>query len=94
MISDKDVQHIAHLSRINLTAEESRQLTKDLEGILQYVDKLQKLNVDTIAPTTHVLPLKNVFREDTIQDSLAPQHIRTLGPYMADGFFKVPQVIE
>ena len=60
MISEKDVKYIAALSRIYLRDEEAKDLAKDLEGILEYVIKLEKLDISNVEPTCHELPLKNV----------------------------------
>ncbi len=94
MITRKDVQYIAGLARIHLEDHELDLLTKDLEGILHYIGKLEKLDVASVEPTSHVLPLENVYREDTVTPSLKQQE--ALGTALAkhNGSFKVPQVIE
>ena len=94
MLSEKLVRDIVYLSRIHLNDDEVKRLTKDLEGILQYVEKLQKLNVDQTAPTSHVLPLKNVFREDVVRPSLSQSEATKMAVAKHRGSFKVPQVIE
>ena len=94
MISKDDVRYIAHLSRIHLQDEEVEQLTKDLESILHYVEKLKKLNVKDIEPTSHVLALKNVFRKDVPRPSLTQKDALKISVSNANGSFKVPQVIE
>ena len=93
-ISEQQVKNIAHLSRIHLRDEEVQSLTKNLESILAYIAKLQKLNVDTIKPTSHVLSLQNVFREDTVKPSLNQKEALTIAVASHKGSFKVPQVIE
>jgi len=94
MLSEKLVREIAHLSRIHLNDNEVKRLTKELEGILHYVEKLQKLSVDKTAPTSHVLPLKNVFREDAVKPSLPQSEAIKIAVSKHRGSFKVPQVIE
>lgn len=94
MVSKDDVRYIAHLSRIHLEDEELKSLTKDLEEILGYVAKLNKLDVKDIQPTSHVLSLKNVFREDVVRPSLAQKVALQISDHQNKGFFKVPQVIE
>ena len=93
-ISEQQVKNIAHLSRIHLRDEEVQSLTKNLESILAYIAKLQKLNVDTIKPTSHVLSLQNVFREDTVKPSLDQKEALAIAVASHKGSFKVPQVIE
>ena len=94
MITKKDVQYIAHLSRIHLDEKEVEGLTKSLEDILQYIEKLSILNVDNVKPTSHVLPLKNVFRSDAVKKSLAQDDVMKMALESEKGSFKVPQVIE
>jgi aspartyl-tRNA(Asn)/glutamyl-tRNA(Gln) amidotransferase subunit C len=94
MITKKDVQYIAHLSRIHLTDEETEKLTTTLEDILGYIEKLNKLNVSAVKPTSHVLPLKNVFRKDLARPSLPQAQAIKSSPSSYKGSFKVPQVIE
>jgi aspartyl-tRNA(Asn)/glutamyl-tRNA(Gln) amidotransferase subunit C len=93
-ITEKDVQYIASLSRIHLKPEEVASLQKDLEGILEYVAKLDKLDVKNISPTSHVLPVKNVFREDVVKPSLKPTETMQFAVEHHEGSYKVPKVIE
>lgn len=94
MLSKDDVKYIAHLARIHLRDEEVLSLTKDLESILDYVTKLEKLDVKEVKPTSHVLPLKNVYREDTVKPSLKQSDAMSIAVVSHKGSFKVPQVIE
>ena len=94
MITDKDVKYIANLARIHLQDEEAKHLTKDLESILGYIDKLTKLDVTNIKPTSHVLPLKNVYREEKIQPSLTQEEAMKFSVEQHNGSYKVPKVIE
>jgi aspartyl-tRNA(Asn)/glutamyl-tRNA(Gln) amidotransferase subunit C len=93
-ITEKDVQYIASLSRIHLKPEEIASLQKDLEGILEYVAKLEKLDVQNIQPTSHVLPVKNVYREDAIKPSLKQAEAMKFAIEHHEGSYKVPKVIE
>jgi len=94
MISEKDVKYIAGLSRINLRDEEAQNLAKDLEGILDYVKKLEKLDVSNVEPTSHVLPLKNIHREDEVKPSLNRDELLKISVKQHNGSFQVPKVIE
>ena len=94
MLSKDEVKNIAHLARINLKEEEVVRLIKDLESILHYVAKLEKLNVKNVKPTSHVLPLKNVYREDVVRPSLKHDEVMNMAIAHQNGSFKVPQVIE
>ncbi len=93
-ITKEDVQYIASLSRIHLQGDEVARLTKDLENILGYVHKLEKLDVRAVEPTSHVLPLANVYREDEVRPSLPQAEVMKVAAASHNGFFKVPKVIQ
>ncbi|OGC77378.1 MAG: asparaginyl/glutamyl-tRNA amidotransferase subunit C, partial [candidate division Zixibacteria bacterium RBG_16_40_9] len=69
-ITIQDVEHIAQLARLRLTEEEKLRFQKELGKIIEYFDQLKKLNTEGVSPTTHVVPLENVLREDKITPSL------------------------
>jgi aspartyl-tRNA(Asn)/glutamyl-tRNA(Gln) amidotransferase subunit C len=94
MITKKDVEYIAGLARIHLKEDEVVKLTANLEGILGYVEKLSTLDVSNVEPTSHALPLKNVFRADTVKPSFSQADALKIAPQQHNGAFKVPQVIE
>ncbi len=94
MLSKEEVSKIGHLSRVHLTDEEIAKFTKTLADILQYIEKLQKLDVSSVKPTSHVLQLKNVFREDNIKPSLKQDDVMKMAAFKEKGFFKTPLVIE
>ena len=64
-ITQKDVEHIAALARIRLTAAEKEKMTEDLGAILGYVNKLNEVNTDNIEPLAQVTGLENVFRKNS-----------------------------
>ncbi|MBS5914591.1 Asp-tRNA(Asn)/Glu-tRNA(Gln) amidotransferase subunit GatC [Paenibacillus macerans] len=90
----KDVEHVAKLARLHLTDEEREMFTEQLNAILQYAEKLNELDTDQIEPTTHVLHLSNVMREDVVKESLPPEKVFLNAPDEEDGQFKVPAVLE
>ena len=94
MLSKEEIRYIAGLSRIHLEEQEVEFLTRNLADILHYIEKLKKADITGIQPTPHVLPLKNVYREDQIQPSLPPEDVQKISQHHIRGFFKVPQVIE
>ena len=94
MITRNDIQHIAGLARIYLEDHELDRLTGDLEDILGYIGKLEKLDVSQVEPTSHVLPLKNVYRKDIVKPSLKQEEALKIAVAKHNGSFKVPQVIE
>ncbi|AZK46195.1 Asp-tRNA(Asn)/Glu-tRNA(Gln) amidotransferase subunit GatC [Paenibacillus lentus] len=93
-IETKDVEHVAKLARLNLTDEERDLFTEQLNAILQYAEKLNELDTDGVEPTTHVLRLSNVMREDVVLDSLTQEQVFRNAPEEEDGQFKVPAVLE
>jgi aspartyl-tRNA(Asn)/glutamyl-tRNA(Gln) amidotransferase subunit C len=94
MISKDDVKYVASLSRIHLKEEEAQNLSKDLEKILGYIKKLEKLDTSEVEPTSHVLPLKNVFREDAVKPSLLQKDSLKFSVEQDSGCFKTPKIIE
>ena len=94
MITKKDVEYIAGLARIHLKEDEIVKLTANLESILGYVEKLNTLDVANVEPTSHALPVKNVYRADVVKPSLDPKYALSTAPQQHEGAFKVPQVIE
>lgn len=93
-ISNNDVQHVAKLARLNLTSEEEQTLTGQLNAILKYAEKLNELDTENIEPTTHVLHVSNVMREDETKESLPIEQVMHNAPEEEDGQFKVPAVME
>lgn len=93
-INIKDVEHVADLARLDLSQTEKEQFAGQLNAILKYAEKLNELNTDGIEPTSHVLPLANVMREDVVKPSLAIDKVLRNAPEEEDGQFKVPAVLE
>lgn len=92
-ITKKEVEHVALLARLELTEDEKETYTKQLNSILEYVNKLEDLDTSNVEPTNHVLPLKNVFREDVAKEGLSQEKALENAPSKEDGFFKVPKII-
>ena len=93
IIDIEQVRYIAHLYRLELTPEEEEKFTRQLGDILSYVEKLREVDTTNIPPTSHVLPLKNVFREDKLSFSLSPDEALSNAPDRKDNLFKVPKII-
>lgn len=93
-ITKQDVEYVAKLARLKLSEKEKEKFAKQLDQILKYVDKLNELDTKKVKPTSHVLSLKNVFREDKVGKSLKVEKVLENAPEKAKGFFKVPKVIE
>jgi aspartyl-tRNA(Asn)/glutamyl-tRNA(Gln) amidotransferase subunit C len=93
-ISEADVRHVAHLSRLECTDEEARRFSQDLNAILEHMDKLAELDTDDVEPTSHALKMQNVFREDEVRPSLPTDEALANAPDREGPFFKVPQIIQ
>ena len=93
-ISVKDVEHVAKLARLYLTDKEKEQFTEQLNEILQYFAKLNELDTEQIEPTSHVLPISNVMREDEARPSWPLEKVLLNAPDEEDGNIKVPAVLE
>jgi len=93
-ITRQEVEHVATLARLKLDEEEISTFTGQMDAILSYVDKLSELNTDGIIPTAHAVPMENAFRADEIRPSLGAEVALANAPEYAEGFFRVPQIIE
>lgn len=93
-ITCKDVADVALLSRLEFPESELKTFTGQMDAILEYAEVLNKLNVDGVEPTAHVLPLKNVMRADEAKPSLARELALSNAPEQEDGYFRVPKVME
>lgn len=93
-IAIQDVEHIAKLARLRLTEEEKLRFQKELGKIIEYFDQLKKLNTEDIPPTTHVVPLENVLREDVVKPGLPVEEALANAPDRKGNYFRVPKVVE
>jgi aspartyl-tRNA(Asn)/glutamyl-tRNA(Gln) amidotransferase subunit C len=93
-IDTKQIEQIANLSRIKLADDEIDIFRKQLTDILGYIEKLNELDTDNVQPMAHATSIKNIFREDQQKSSFPRQKILELSPSSANGFFKVPKVLE
>lgn len=88
------VNKVAHLARIELKQQELQMLSGQLQGIINFIDKLKELDVADIQPASHILPVSNVFRGDSPVPSLPNQKALANAPAPQGNFFGVPKVIE
>jgi len=88
------VKYVANLARIRLTIKEQKRLSKQLQEILDFIDKLRELDISKIEPTSHILPISNVFREDKLSESLPLKEVLKNAPKIQKNFFVVPKVID
>lgn len=93
-IDKQIVEHVAHLARIELGELELSRLSKQLEHILGFIDKLSSLDIKKTHPTSHILPINNVLREDTPKVSIPVEKALLNAPSKKNNFFVVPKIIE
>lgn len=93
-IDEKLINHLALLSRLEPTPIEKTNLQKNLNEILEYVEKLKAINTDKIQPLVHSLEMHNVFRPDEVKPGLTRDEAMKNAPEKEAGFFRVPRVIE
>lgn len=94
MIDGKDVEHVARLARLALGPAELARMQAELSAILQYVAKLEELDVSGVEPTSHAVPLVNVMREDEAGPCLPQADALANAPDRAGELFRVPRIIE
>jgi aspartyl-tRNA(Asn)/glutamyl-tRNA(Gln) amidotransferase subunit C len=93
-ISKQEVEHVAKLARLELSEQEKDTLTDQLSNILTYVETLNSLDTRGVEPTSHVLDIKNVMRDDVAMQGLTQEQALANAPDKAAGHYKVPKIIE
>lgn len=93
-ISYEQVEHVARLARLALSREEKEKMRAQLDAILTYIDKLNQLDTSQTEPTSHVIPMTNVFREDKIRPSLSQEQALANAPDRQGALFRVPRILE
>jgi len=89
-----DIEKVARLARLELSEEEKKTFGNQLEQILAYMEQLNRLDTTGVEPTSHAIPMVNVFREDEVKRSVPREEILEISPDQGDGHFKVPRIIE
>ncbi|MDD4146823.1 MAG: Asp-tRNA(Asn)/Glu-tRNA(Gln) amidotransferase subunit GatC [Clostridia bacterium] len=92
-ITVKDVEKMADLAKLELSAEESLNFEQSLQVILEQMEVLQQVETNRVEPTVYVLPAKNVFREDQVGTCLSKEEVLVNAPEVENGYFKVPRII-
>ena len=92
-LSPDDVAALARLARIEMTADELAHLAPQLDVILESVASVSDVAGDDIPPTSHALPLTNVFREDVVRPSLPVAEVLAGAPASEQDRFRVPRIL-
>jgi aspartyl-tRNA(Asn)/glutamyl-tRNA(Gln) amidotransferase subunit C len=93
-LSREEVEHIALLAHLRLTEEELDRFRGQLESILDYASRLNRVDTSSISPTTTVLPLRSILREDRVQASLDREDAFLNAPQRDRDMFRIPPVFE
>jgi len=94
VVSLKDVHKVASLARVELEEAQVSRFVAQLDEILNYVQQLQAVDTTGVEPTSHVLPLVNITRQDHIKPTVKPETVLTVAPARHGQLFKVPKIVE
>jgi aspartyl-tRNA(Asn)/glutamyl-tRNA(Gln) amidotransferase subunit C len=93
-ISLDEVKHVANLARLAITEQEAENFTKHLDSIITFAEELNELDTEGVEPTSHVLNIKNVLREDKATKGLPREEVLKNAPEHQNGQFKVPSILD
>ena len=93
-ISREEVAHLARLSRLAVTDEELDEFAGQLDVILQSVARVGEVAADDIPPTSHSVPLTNVYRDDVVRPGLTQHEVLAGAPDAYEGRFRVPRILD
>ena len=94
VISDETIDYVGILAKLELSDEEKENAKKDMESMLDYIDKLNELDTTGVEPMSHVFPVNNVFREDVVTNGDDRENILKNEPEEQDGMFNVPKTFD
>ena len=92
-ISAEQVAHLANLARIALTEEEIEHLTAELGQIMQAVEKVSEVATPDVPPTSHPIPMQNVFRDDVVGQTLTAEQALSGAPESDGSRFVVSAIL-
>lgn len=88
------LQKIAHLSRLEINEKDTDQMLLDMSNMLTFVEKLNEVNTDGVAPLTTMSHEINVFRDDIAEINLTHAEVLSNAPKKDEDYFRVPKVLE
>ncbi|MGB3507736.1 MAG: Asp-tRNA(Asn)/Glu-tRNA(Gln) amidotransferase subunit GatC [Microcoleaceae cyanobacterium] len=92
-IDPEQVRKVAHLARLELKPEEEEKFTTQLSGILEYFEQLSELDTEKVPPTTRVINVSNITRDDRLETFPHREEILSSAPDQDGDFFKVPKIM-
>ncbi len=93
-ISREEVAHLARLSRLAVTEQELDRFAGQLDVILQSVARIGDVAAEDIPPTSHSVPLTNIYRDDVVTPCLTQEEALSGAPDSAEGRFRVPRILD
>ena len=93
-LTREEVLHVARLARLALSDDEVERFGGQLSAILDHAARVTEVATEDVPPTSHPLPLVNVFRDDVVEPSLPQSKAISTAPESEDGRFRVPRIIE
>ena len=93
VISDETMEYVGILAKLELSDAEKEAAKKDMESMLDYIDKLNKLDTSNVEPMSHVFPVQNVFREDVVTNGDNKEATLANAPLRKEDSFEVPKTI-
>ncbi|MFJ7828347.1 aspartyl/glutamyl-tRNA(Asn/Gln) amidotransferase subunit C [Psychrobacillus sp. OK028] len=93
-LTKEEVKHVAHLARLAITEEEAERFALQLGAITEFAEQLKELDTTNVEPTTHVLPLVNVLREDVATKGLDRETMMLNVKEQEAGQVKVPSIMD
>jgi len=94
MISKEEVKHITKLARLEITDKEIAKYQKDLSSVLDYMEKLEKVNVSEVEPMSHPFFIENVVRKDEVLNKKDNGKLRNMAPDKKDNYIKVKSILK
>ncbi len=93
-ISKEEVEHIAKLSRLEIDEKEKERFAHQLSDVLNHMEKLNQLDTEHVEPTSHILPIQNVFKGDEIKEVFPMIDPLSNAPQKDHGHYRVPKIVE
>ena len=94
VIDDDTIKYVGILAKLELSGSEKEQAKKDMESMLNYIDKLNELDTKEVKSMSHIFPVTNVFREDEVTNKDTREALLENAPQEKDGMFVVPKTFE
>jgi aspartyl-tRNA(Asn)/glutamyl-tRNA(Gln) amidotransferase subunit C len=93
-IDEKTIEKTAHLANLYISDAEKAEYTKQLSGIVSYVEMINRLDTSNVEPADHIAELSNVMRTDTVIPSIDQSELEKIAPQFEKGHIVVPKIID